>query len=289
MTLTDFFNNYYWPLKITQLRECTLVGYESSWRLYVQPKFGDWEMTDIKARDIEQWLLSFDKPGAAKKSYNLLRPILRTAIRYDFLEVDPTQKVEYRVPKKKYIPPTLSKNELNQLLEGFRGVDIEAWLLVAASTGVRKEEGAALNWEDIDLRTGAVKIDKGAQWVNGKEVINPPKTQLSYRTIYLPEKILKRLREIAGVNPKGRLTGRFNAGQIGAAYKRRCQKLNLPYIPPKCLRHTWATIALAEGVPLSVVSRNLGHYDVSTTARYYIAPKDEELIKASEIYNNVFK
>ena len=289
MTLTDFFNNYYWPLKITQLRECTLVGYESSWRLYVQPKFGDWEMADIKARDIEQWLLSFDKPGAAKKSYSLLRPILRTAIRYDFLEVDPTQKVEYRVPKKKYIPPTLSKKELNQLLEGFRGVDIEAWLLVAASTGVRKEEGAALNWEDIDLRTGAVKIDKGAQWVNGKEVVNPPKTQLSYRTIYLPEKILKRLREIAGVNPKGRLTGKFNASQIGAAYKRRCQKLNLPYIPPKCLRHTWATIALAEGVPLSVVSRNLGHYDVSTTARYYTAPKDEELIKASEIYNNVFK
>ena len=246
-------------------------------------------MNDIKPLDIERWLFTYEKEGAVRKAYNLLRPMLRMALKYDFIDSDPTKKVNELPKKKHYRAPTLTKEEINALLKGLRGSILEPWVLVAATTGVRKEEGAALLWKDIDLETGAVKIDKGAQWVEGREIINPPKTKLSYRTVYIPEHALIRLRELHDEiqpEPDDRITATIHAGALGRTFKKECESRGLPYIQPRCLRHSWATIALQEGVPISTVSRNLGHYDVSTTARYYIIPRDEEVIKASAVFGN---
>lgn len=292
MTLEEFFYNHYWPLKTSTLRECTLAGYESAWRVHIEPNFGTWELDTIKAREIEQWFLTFKTPGAARKAWAVLRTILRTAVRYEYLEVDPTQKV-VEVPKReKYIAPTLSKDEVYKLLEGMKGSLLEEWVLVAATTGLRKEESAALLWSDIDLETGAIIVNKGVQWIKGREIINPPKTLMSYRTVYLPDFARKRLKvlyETMKYTPDSRLIGKIHVGKLTPHFKSECRKRNLPYVPPRCLRHTWATIALAEGVPISIVSRCLGHYDVSTTARYYISPKKEDLIFASKTYNDIFE
>lgn len=244
-------------------------------------------MKDIKPLDIERWLFTHEHEGAARKAYNLLRPMLRMALKYDFIDVDPTLKVNELPKRPHYRAPTLTKQEVSDLIKGLRGSVLEPWVLVAATTGIRKEEGAALLWSDIDLETGAVNIDKGAQWVEGRECINPPKTKLSYRTVYIPEHALARLREIHDElkpDPDARITGTIHSGALGRKFKSECEKRGLPYIQPRCLRHSWATIALQEGVPISTVSRNLGHYDVSTTARYYIIPRDEEVIKASEVF-----
>ena len=105
--------------------------------------------------------------------------------------------------------------------------------------------------------------------------------------MYLPDFALERLKLLYNESMRDeRISGELNVNQISSHYRRICETKHLPYVPPKNLRHSWATIALEEGVPLSVISRNLGHYDVSTTARYYLSPKQEELRKASETYNN---
>lgn len=288
MTLDEFFTEFYWPLKVKQLRECTLNGYESAWRVHIKPAFGDWELNTIKAREIEKWIVSFPTSGVAKKCWAVLRTILRTAVKYDYLENDPTTKVTPPPKREKYIPDTLSKQEVHDLIKGLKGSPVEAWILVAATTGLRKEESAALFWSDIDLDSGAVIVNKGAQWINGREIFNPPKTLTSYRTVYLPDFALQRLRtlyKVLQLKQDARLIGKFHAGSIGQKYKRDCIKRGLPYVPPRNLRHTWATIALEEGLPLSIVSRCLGHYDVSTTARYYISPRKEDLIQASYVYD----
>lgn len=70
-----------WRPKCERLRECTRVGYESAWRLHINPRWGGTDMADITSDAIEDWLWGFDKPGAARKAWAVLRSILRLAVR----------------------------------------------------------------------------------------------------------------------------------------------------------------------------------------------------------------
>lgn len=287
MNLREFHDQIWWPNCQAKLRECTLQGYASAWKCHINSQLGDYELKDITVQVLESWLNDFKTAGAARKSWAVLRAIIRTAERYDYIDKDPTRKVKNVPGKPHYEPTTLDKNEIMSIIEGFRDTPLEAWLLCSTTLGLRKEEVCALYWSDINLETGEVKIDKGVQWVNGREVFNPPKTRLSYRTVYLPDFALERLKELYTPSlADARISGNLNVNQITSHYRNICAQKKLPYVPPKNLRHSWATIALSEGVPLSIISRNLGHYDVSTTARYYLAPKKEDLRQASETYND---
>ena len=88
--------------------------------------------------------MNFKTQGAARKSYRILRPMLKTAYRYDLIESNPTDKVMYTFEPKKYVPRTLDKQEVTQLINGFRGHDLEAFVIVTVSLGLRKEEACAL-------------------------------------------------------------------------------------------------------------------------------------------------
>lgn len=291
MKLKQFHDEYWWPDNCKRLRECTLAGYRGTWNKAIEPKFGDWEMDDITARDIEVWLHSdFVKPGPAGSAWSTLRIILREAYRYDLVEKDITRNVK-NVPKPPppKEQPVLDKTQVKELLDGLKGTEIEPFVLVSVTLGLRKEEGCALEWEDINLRTGEVSITKGAQWIDGKEVINPPKTERSYRTILLPEFATKRLKEIKDdLQAKGMLHPRITAGmtpnRVTSVYQREVKARGLPYVPPKNLRHSWATIALREGVPLATVSRQLGHYDVEVTANHYIVSNEEDFKQAQAAF-----
>lgn len=48
--------------------------------------------------------------------------------------------------------------------------------------------------------------------------------------------------------------------------------MKLPCVPPRNLRHTFGTLAIAAGADISVVARQLSHSDIKTTARYYLRP-----------------
>ena len=62
------------------LSPSTVSGYESSWHLYIKKKFGDWEIEQIRVRDINIWLTEFDSAGAARKAFKILRQIINAAI-----------------------------------------------------------------------------------------------------------------------------------------------------------------------------------------------------------------
>ncbi|WP_338323369.1 hypothetical protein [Bifidobacterium bifidum] len=66
------------------------------------------------------------------------------------------------------------------------GHELEAWLICSATLGLRPEEALGLEWSDIDLRGGLVRIRRGVQWVSGHEVVVEPKTDLSARELVLP-------------------------------------------------------------------------------------------------------
>ena len=151
------------------------------------------------------------------------------------------------------------------------GHELEAWLLVSVCAGLRRCESVGVEWDDLDLRRGTVTVKHSVQWVHGHETITEPKTALSRRTVALPMFAVKRLRELRH-GRHGRIVGTMNANQVARRYKAACKRLGLPCVPPRNLRHTWATLAIKSGADISVVARQLGHSDIRTTAAYYLKP-----------------
>ncbi|MDN6554790.1 MAG: site-specific integrase [Bifidobacterium mongoliense] len=169
----------------------------------------------------------------------------------------------------RYSASTLDANQIRRLLRGFWGHELEAWLICSVCLGLRREEACGLEWDDVDYRSGIVRIRRGAQWVSGHMVVDRPKTDLSTRDVVLPRFALRRLRVLRGT---GRMVGALTPPQVARRYRAWCEREGLPYVPAKNLRHSWATTALQAHVDVSVVARQLGHSDIATTARYYLRP-----------------
>ena len=238
MLLGTFVNEVWWP-SCGKLRECTRVGYESAYRCHIQPKWPGVDMQAITANDIEEWLGSFNQAGAARKAWGVLRALLRLAYRKGVTDNDVTRR-EIRLPHlRRYEPRVLDARQVRRLLKGFYGHALEAWLLVSVCAGLRRCESVGIEWADLDLRRGTVTVKRLAQLRHGRT---------------------------------GRLVGDLNANQVAAHYTSWCQRMKLPCVPPRNLRHTFGTLAIAAGADISVVARQLGHSDIKTTARYYLRP-----------------
>ena len=87
-----------WRPSCARLRECTRVGYESTLRCHILPKWGDSDMDAITAPQLEAWLNSFQKAGAARKAWAVFRAILRLAFRKGATDNDVTRR-EIRLPR----------------------------------------------------------------------------------------------------------------------------------------------------------------------------------------------
>lgn len=271
MNLVEFHDKHWWPYCQGRLRECTLAGYRSVWKNHIRDEIGPYELEDITPRLLDSWILSQPSNGIAHSAFKVARAIIRIAYKMEFIEKDPTLRVLYTPSKYHRSQETLTRDEVDELIDGFYGHPLEAWVICMATLGLRKEEACGLLWEDIDLETGAVTIDKGEQMVDGMRIVNPPKTQNGYRTVWLSGRHLDRIRRLA--QPYGHVTP-YNPSSTGQRYKRFCVNEGLPFVPPKNLRTTFGTLAVQEGWDVGRVAKWMGHYDPSITMENYVHARD---------------
>lgn len=118
--LFDTFVTTVWKPSCAKLRECTKVGYESALNRHILPQWSGRDMDAISVADIESWLDSFDRPGAARKAYAVFRAILRLAFKRGLSDNDVTRR-EIRLPHlRHYEPQVLSAPEVRRLLKLLR-------------------------------------------------------------------------------------------------------------------------------------------------------------------------
>jgi integrase len=270
MILDDFYSDKFLPNAQARLRANTVDGYERKYRNHIQPRFGRMELGDVTSYMLEEWVNSIPTPGSARGCWAVMRTILRKAVKWGDLNTDPTVRVD--IPKRGlYQPKTLSELEVKQLRKGFRNHFLEAYVIVSVGLGLRRGEAVGLDWEDINPHTGEVRIHRSVQVLNGISVEYSPKTLLSDRSVWLTNQARRRLKRIQRKGKlSGRICGELTANQVSRIYAEHCHDNHLPYVPPTNLRHTWATLAVERGVDIAVVSKCLGHADITTTARYYV-------------------
>ena len=278
MKLETYASIAYWPTR--DLAPSTLAGYLSDWSNHVLPRWGDVEMEDITASDIEAWLSTMTK-GQAGNSLGCLRRILRKAERDGMVAADPTRKAielpRVRVP---YQPRVLNLQDARRLLRGFYGHQLEAWVLLSLVSGTRRCESCALVRRDFNSRDGSASITKGLQTVRGETVEWFTKTPHSVRTVYLPKFATARLREIWKRGPLCDDEGsRMNPDKVARLYRAHCEQAGLPFVPPTNLRHSYVGLALMSGAPMWWVQQQLGHAGSSSTLEAHYLWTDKTLGK----------
>lgn len=270
MNIVEIYEKHYLPEKTSKRRASTVAGYDSSVRLHVLPRWGACEIEDVDPDELQEWVDSFERPGAAEKAFKCLRQIVRWWIKAKRLRVsDPTVYVE--LPQlEPYRPEVLEADEVTSMLRGVWGHPMEAVTICAVTLGLRRGEACGLQWSDINLKTGEVRVSKSRQCVNGAVVTVGTKTDKSNRTCYLPRFAVKRLRQLKG---KGLITGETSPDRVARSVKAWCRRRGLPHVSMTNMRHTWATLAIEAGVGIETVAMMLGHTDISTAYEHYIVPR----------------
>jgi integrase len=191
-------------------------------------------------------------------------------------------------------PPRVEKFEIQPItpeqaqifLNVIKGDRMEAMFAVALCLGLRRGEALALRWTDVDLQARTLRVCQSLQRINHKLEISEPKTKSSRRVLDLPDSLIVKLKEHRTRQLEEKLktgehwqeTGLVFTTTLGTPYdprhvKRRLdallKKADLPHYRVHDLRHFCASLLLAQGVPLKVVSDLLGHTRISITADLY--------------------
>ena len=144
------------------------------------------------------------------------------------------------------------------------------------TTGLRRGELLALLWSDLDPQNRSVSVTKSVSRLNGKLVVSQPKTQHSIRTLIVPQQAVDLLIQEHSLHPNNPYlfpsptTGTmYSPETVARIHKRILRDAGLEDCRFHDLRHTFATVALQNGVDIKTLSGMLGHYSSGFTLDTY--------------------
>lgn len=176
----------------------------------------------------------------------------------------------------------LTKEEMQRLLIQAKEEGFYEMFLLDISTGLRRGELLALKWDDVDFNTGEIRISRQVNKAEDKLVISEPKTKSSVRTIVLSAPVLKMLRQYKeSAKSEWLFPSPINPDlprEPSACRKKLTQILehaNCKHVRFHDLRHTFATMAIENGIDIKTVAALLGHNTVATSINTYTHTTDE--------------
>ena len=237
------------------------------------------------------------KPLSGKtilEHHRLLRAMLHKAVYWQLIVSNPAERVQppkARKPKRK----SYDDEQTKILLENLEQLSIEdtkykVAIILTIFTGVRLGELMGLEWQDVDFKNGIISINRSSQYLSDMGVFTKvPKTESSIREIAIPEFIISLLEEyklwyeeqksIYGElwTNSDRLFVQANGkpmhpSTISKWFVKYVGQIGLPVINFHGLRHTNASLLVAQNIDIAVISARLGHAQISTTLDFYVHP-----------------
>ncbi len=309
-TLGQFLVDDWLPARSVSLRPSTVVCYEQLIRNYVLPTIGSTRLQLVDGAMLNRLygeLLATGRtgnrrnagPGLSGKTVRNLHGVLtrafRDGVRWGHVQHNPCDAAD---------PPKGSSPEMkvwssDQLRTFSQSVSTHRWSAVwslMATTGMRRGEVLGLRWTDVDLEARTVRVQSTRIRYRSTIATSTPKTARGNRTIAVGPAIVAALRAWKRQQTSERLLigeawsdvdGLVVTNIDGSApnpeafsnlFADLARRAGLPVIRLHDLRHSYATAALAAGVPVKVVSQRVGHADVGVTLKGYahVMPGDDE-------------
>lgn len=193
----------------------------------------------------------------------------------------------------------LTNQEQSQLINYLHGnTDPTAISIkLAIYTGLRIGELCALQWADIDMRNGILKVSKTVQRISthnekSKTIvkITAPKSDTSVREIPLPAFLMSELEAVKGKDNDFIVSGSDNLIEPRSftnRYKSVLKKAGLSSRKFHSIRHTFATNALQQGFDVKTLSEILGHSEANVTMRVYLHSSMERKIACMNLLSAI--
>ena len=296
MRFGDWLECWYETHSKPKIRPTTQLGYESRIRLHIVPEIGNIPLNKLTQNDLQQFYARLKKNGRktltehfgeglsdrmVRMCHATCRTALEKAVQEGLIRTNPAIGCKLP-PKKAREMQVLDRDELQRFLIQAKAEGYYELFLLDLSTGLRRGELMALQWDDLNFETGVLNVNKQVYQVNGELQFSEPKTKNSIRKIVLPPSVVEVLREYKKtVNSRWMFPSPVKEDRpLTPGVVRKRLQLILEHAGCKQvrfhdLRHTFATLALQNGMDVKTLSAMLGHVSAATTLDIYTHITDD--------------
>jgi integrase len=271
------------------VRESSHIRYERTIKRDIIPALGSIPLRKLTPAPIQTLYATQIAAGRAASSVHVMHAVLHRAldqaVKWRLLPHNPADAVD--LPR--LTPPELQTWTAGQactFLDGTAGDALAALWRLALLTGMRRGELLAVRWQDVDLERGALAVPRTLTRGRQSLIFTEPKSAAGRRSLALPASCVAALRRYKAQQNERRLQwgdswqdtdllfDRGDGSPMQPAYLNKrflllAARLGLPRIRLHDLRHTSATLALADGVHPKILQERLGHSNVSMTLNRY--------------------
>jgi integrase len=280
----------------------TADTYELHLRNHIAPALGSLSLAAIRPTTVQQWVKDLQAvkglaPRTIETIYVIFASIMRGAVRDSYIRKTPC--VEIRLPEiTKTLVRLLTPGQVVALADAMPA-RYALLVLLGAGAGLRQGEAFGLALDRIDAAAGMITVNQQVIIVDRRPILAPPKTSASLRDVPMPAFLLAAVTPHCaqlGLNDDDILCRTSRDGLLRRdRYNRHVWKpaLAAAGLPDDTtfhdLRHTFASTALAEGVPISEISRWLGHRSITTTVDLYSHLVPEASGRARDALDKAFR
>jgi integrase len=298
----------------SRVRPSTHEGYAALLRCHVIPTLGPLPLAQLHPLHLQDLYAHLLEPrpqhrslasGTVRNLHLALNNALNQAVRWQLLASNPAGGAQ--PPRPRRAQPTIADPTLLQtVLDQLQGHPVELPAVIAITTGMRRGEIVALRWSDLSPDRTQARIQQTLQATNNGLVYQPPKTHRSRRAVVLPAYLkphlnrqersqAERRHELGeGWQTNDLIVDRGDGGplhpdSLSSAWRRFLHQRKLPPIRFHDLRHSHATLTLAEGIHPKIVSERLGHASIGITLDTYSHVLPTMQTQAADTFDRVFQ
>ena len=291
--------------KRNTVRPRTWEAYESKVRLYLKPALGRNRLARLAPQHVQRLQTEMLAQGLSPQTVRHARTVLRTAlgqaVKWSLIPRNVAALVEPpKITRRE--PKVFTPDQARVFLDATAGDRLEVLYQLAVALGMRQGEILGLSWDAVDLDKGELRVHRTLQRVDGKLQLGEPKTDRSRRTLPLSPSLVAKLREHRARQGRERLAAgdRWQASgawdlvfvsevgtpldspNLNKRFKRLVKRAGLPEIRFHDLRHSCASMMIADGMSPRLVMEQLGHSQISTTMDTYAHVMPDALRDASD-------
>lgn len=257
----------------------TINSYKSMLRIHINPYFQNIKINQIHP-DIIQDFKNQKQDKISNKTINnilmLLSAIFEKAIDSGYMLVNPVRRIKKMPIERKKIE-VLTLFEINNLMEAAKQIfpNFYPLLYAAITTGLRRGELLALQWQDIDFDKDCIHVNKTLY----KKQFQTPKTEASNSSVFITSDLRQVLEKWQNICPKGKLNLVFpnaegnpqDPDSMVSCYFKRCLEIAKikKHVTFHQMRHLSGSLLLSKNMPMKVIQKHLRHTKISTSIDCY--------------------
>lgn len=309
MAFSDYLTQWVEVAKCT-VKPATYASYSSLLKTPIVPHFKKTgvSLIGLKPMDIQSFYaqeLNRVSSNTVIHYHAVINRALKYAVKIDLIPTNPVEKVE-RPRKVHFHASFYDSAEVNLLFRAVEGEEMELPVKLAAFYGLRRSEAIGLRWSDIDFNKNTICIRHTVSncLIDGRRrdiASDTTKTKSSMRTLPLvpvfrelllnkraEQEEYKRLcgrsysKEFLDYVCVNQLGIRSSTHYLSSAFPKLLERNGLRKIRFHDLRHSCASLMLANGVTMKQIQEWLGHSDFSTTANIYAHLEYQSKLSAAD-------